>query len=132
MRLVPFILRVECHGDAPQHRLALIDISRGLPATAWAEEVVEPPATLQSVIDCGNQRRPPRAGLDGLCMFSAEELGKPGFPGGRDGVPVHSGQEGGGEVSADPPPQCRCSVIIRQRLAVGCRAQELSGFDPSR
>ena len=30
-----------------------------------AEEVFEPPAALQCVIDCGNQRRPPRAGLEG-------------------------------------------------------------------
>src|SRR5688500_16428812 len=34
------------------------------------------------------------------------------------------------EVSADPPPQSRCSVIIRQRLAVRRRAQQLSGVDP--
>ena len=39
-------------------------------------------------------------------------------------------REGGVEVAADPPPQCRCGMIIRQRLAVGCGAQELFGVDP--
>ena len=29
-------------------------------------------------------------------------------------------REGWVEMAADPPPQCRCGVIIRQRLAVGC------------
>jgi hypothetical protein len=110
----------------------LIDISRGRAATARAEEVFEPPATLQSVIDCGNQRRPPRAGLEGLGTFSADNFGKPGFARGRDGgVTVPWGQEGGVEVSADPPPQHRSRVIIRQRPAVGCRTQQLSGVDPS-
>ena len=67
---MPFILRVECHGDAPQHRLALIDIRGGRLAAARADQVLEPPAALQSVIDCGDQRRPPRAGLDGLASRS--------------------------------------------------------------
>src|SRR5215217_749190 len=76
--------------------------------------------------------RPPRAGLEGLGTFSADKFGKPGFPRARGrGVAVRSGQEAGVEVAADPPPQCRCSMIIRQRPAVDCRTQELSGVDPS-
>ena len=70
--------------------------------------------------------------MEGLGTFGADNLGKPGFACGRDGGgTVDSGQEGGVEVSADPPPQCRCSVIIRQWPAVHCRTQELSDIDPS-
>jgi hypothetical protein len=68
--------------------------------------------------------------VEGLGTFGADNLGKPGFACGRDGGgTVDSGQEGGVEVSADPPPQCRCSVIIRQRSAVRGRTQELSDID---
>src|SRR4029453_10280134 len=110
---------------APMPPPRFVGVSRALPAPGWAEEVFEPPATLQSVIDCGNQRRPPRAGLEGLGTFSADNFGKPGFArGGGGGVAVPWGQEGGVEVSADPPPQHRSRVIIRQRPAVGCRTQQ--------
>ena len=34
-------------------------------AIGCGDEVFEPPAALQCVIDCGNQRRPPGAGLEG-------------------------------------------------------------------
>ena len=63
-------------------------------------------------------------------MFGADELGKPGFPRAVTVASVDLGREGGVEVAADPPPQCRCGMIIRQRLAVDCGAQELFGVDP--
>jgi hypothetical protein len=82
------------------------------------------------MINCGDQRRPPGAGLKALSTLSTDELSKSGFPRvGESGVAVDLGGQGRGQPAADPPPQRRCSMVIRQRLADHCRAQELISAD---
>src|SRR4029453_2709588 len=106
----------------------LVDRRSGNAAAGGAEEVFEPPAALQSLINCGDQRRPPWAGLKGFGPLGTDELGKSGFPRvGESGVAVDVGGEGRGEVAADAPPQRRCGMIIRQWLADCCRIKELPG-----
>ena len=46
-----------------------------------SEEVVEPPAALQGVVDRRNERRPPHAGLEAVGLVGADELGQPCGPG---------------------------------------------------
>ena len=45
--------------------LSQVDSGRIRAAVGWAEEVFEPPAAWQALINCCDQRRPPGAGLKG-------------------------------------------------------------------
>ena len=77
---MPFVVgKVEFLRDAPHHCLARIH-SRVRAAVGFAEEVFYPPAALQSLINYGDERRPPRAGLKRFGTLSTDELSELRFP----------------------------------------------------
>ena len=96
---------VDQDAGSPHEGLAVVDVDCIL---GRVDEVGELPTARECLLDRGHERRPPRGGLQGGCPFGAGGLLEICQPTGGDGVVLvgELGGDGGGEVSADPPPQC--------------------------
>ena len=125
----------------PHHREALVDGdsavdatlvasggSRGAAGSGCGEEGLDRPAPLQAVLDNGDQRRPPGAGLHRRGAAGAQDRREVRGPRGgqRPAGATSAGHGGGcggghcgGDVTADPPPQGGGGVIVRQGAGAG-------------